>query len=617
MNRSESTLPRILIIDDTFGRRLQSGANEERANLCRSLLLDDVTGDQDGGRSGSRIARPVAEAVFVRGQLPVVASVGDSVENHLSGCLEAVRSGWDNRAATVLPWALVLLDLCFYTGPVKTGGRSQLEGVPEGRPTDDDPSGYFGLEILRAIRESCPGLPVVILSGKPRPDSREIDAHGSLGFINAGAPDALATFKDYLARHGLIPDESGEIIGTSRELLLALREVRRLGMFSRNVLIRGESGTGKDLIAKYAHRLGRPKGPLVVVHSGNLNPTTYYSELFGHARGAFTDAKEQKEGLIVKADRGDLFFDEIGTAPDNVQAGLLRVLQDRIVRPMGSSDTRGIEVDVRFMFATNEDIEGRSLQGQFRPDLLERMRSDGTILLPSLRDRREDIPLLIDRFFRAAMAQRPSGVLKGVSEDGMKALCVNDWPGNIRALEGCVRKAVADYPDVEYLYPIHFQLPRHGAPKAPESAGVPQSQPVVATPGTSEALRLDDLLRLVEQFDFDRVTRGDLAGFLPKLQVAFYRFLGRTLEAALRQTSKPTPADPEGELVYTAALKLLKGTKKLTTTAAWDEIKRLFKTAESVSSVSPTLQKVIARAVEKRKTNPVAPRKQKADTSSI
>ena len=162
------------------------------------------------------------------------------------------------------------------------------------------------------------------------------------------------------------------------------------------MLLRGEAGTGKELLASSFHCMDakRGKSPLIVVDSGALSPELYASELFGHRKGAFTGASGDRTGRILQANGGDLFLDEIGNMPQDVQAGLLRVLQERQVTPLGAGE--GKNVDVRFLAATNEDVEGEVLTGQFRGDLLERLRVGGTIILPPLRDRKDDIPDLVE-----------------------------------------------------------------------------------------------------------------------------------------------------------------------------------------------------------------------------
>ena len=287
-----SGLPRLLIIDDLFGRTLSDRRNEERSNLCGQYLIEDVTGDEIGKGSFQRIKKPVAQAVFYRGQAPLCSTVGDTVENDLEGTLRYIQAGWDDAQGVHARWAMVLLDLCFYTGKVTPESNRKASGMPEGRLDDDDPRQYFGLDLLKAIHARFPDLPVVILSSKPREQvSREFSQLGALAFLPRGIENGVNLLRDYIWRHGLIPDESGEIVGHSKALLMTLRAARRAASDRRNILIRGERGTGKELLARYIHRHSvqqQEQHPLVTVDSGALSPQLYGSELFGHKRGAFT-----------------------------------------------------------------------------------------------------------------------------------------------------------------------------------------------------------------------------------------------------------------------------------------------------------------------------------------
>lgn len=564
--------PRVLVVDDLFGRRHPESRNEERASLCGQLLLRDVTEAQDGEPGAVRVRAPIAEAVFHRGQQPVASVVGDVVENDLEGCRQVISSGWSDRPDGQPPWAMLLLDLCFYTGRVTRESSRRLAGMPEGRPGDDDPESYFGLEVLRAARLEFPDLPIVILSSKRREAvARAIAAQGALGFIARGESDARETLREYLWRHGLLPDQRGEIIGHSVSLLKALRSARRAGISSRSILLRGEPGTGKELLASYVHTSSpdRSEGPFVVVDSGALSVELFASELFGHMKGAFTGAQEKRTGRVVRADGGDLFLDEIANMPPDVQVGLLRVLQERQVFPVGGE--QGIDVDVRFLAATNEDVEGKALLGRFRADLLDRLRMGGTINLPPLRERREDIPVLVEHFFEEARTEVPGGMLREVVPEAIEHLAEYDWPGNVRALESCVRRAVASHPDVEYLYPHHFDLPRHQTIAAP-APHVHADNSKNGSPGVvgEEEHSLQSIIETLRSVSCAEVPAQELAGSLERLERAYARFGVRLLAAALRATRNITPENPAGEVKISPAVKLLTGRSNLTSNDAAD-----------------------------------------------
>jgi DNA-binding NtrC family response regulator len=227
------------------------------------------------------------------------------------------------------------------------------------------------------------------------------------------------------------------IIGSSAKIQEVLRVASRLKDTRTSVLISGESGTGKELIARAIHFRGAfANRPFVAVDCGSLVPTLIESELFGYEKGAFTGALKSKQGLFQSADTGSVFLDEIGELPLELQAKLLRVLQEKEVRPVGSNQR--VKVDVRVIAATNRDLEAAYKNGTFRKDLYFRLNVV-TVHVPALRERRSDIPVLVNWFCER---YAPGADLR-VSNAAMKALMNYDWPGNVRELENCVERAVA------------------------------------------------------------------------------------------------------------------------------------------------------------------------------
>jgi two-component system, NtrC family, response regulator AtoC len=227
------------------------------------------------------------------------------------------------------------------------------------------------------------------------------------------------------------------IIGNSARIQNVLRLISRLKDTRTPVLISGESGTGKELVARALHFRGNlASRPFVAVDCGSLVPTLIESELFGYEKGAFTGALRSKQGLLQSADTGTIFLDEVGELPLEMQAKLLRFLQEKEVRPVGSNEK--IKVDVRIMAATNRDLESAYKKGTFRKDLFFRLNVV-TISLPPLRERRHDIPILANWFLERLAPGR--GIQ--ISGNAMKALLAYDWPGNVRELENCIERAVA------------------------------------------------------------------------------------------------------------------------------------------------------------------------------
>lgn len=561
---------RVLMIDDLFGRGVSQGRNAERESLCANLLLRDVTADAAARAGRQRVLEPVAEAVFCRGQRPGTAGVGDAVENDAAAAMSAVRTGWAEALAEGRPpWTMVLLDLCFYTGRVTEASDRRTPGMPEGRTGDDDPRSYFGLTLLDAIRHEFPELPVFILSSKPREEvSLEFSRRGALGFIDRSDARAPELLEAALWNHGLLPDPAGELLGHSLPVLLALREARRAAGHCENVLIRGERGTGKELMARYLNRVASRDGkkrPFVAVNSAVFTPNLFASELFGIQPRTATGV-EGKTGLIEWAKGGDLFLDEIADMPADVQAAILRVLQDREVTKVGGREA--IPVEVRFLSATNADLGDDD--PHFRPDLLDRLRQGGTVWLPPLRERPADIPLLVEQFVRQAEAQRADTRRREVTPEAMEAIKAHDWPGNVRELRSVVFEAVTRHPDVEYLVPGHLRLRQPDGTRRSANSG-----PVFPT--GDQVASLDSLLSKMADVTTDPGRVDDWAGKLTQVQQEHARLVARLLGAAIEATKRRTPEHPEGQIQIHPAVKLLTGDSKLTASQAADVIKRLLR----------------------------------------
>src|SRR6266700_3454196 len=231
--------------------------------------------------------------------------------------------------------------------------------------------------------------------------------------------------------------ELNGIVGSSSKIQDVLRMVARLKDTRTPVLITGESGTGKELVARAIHYRGLlSKRPFVAVDCGSLVPTLIESELFGYEKGAFTGANRSKEGLFQTANGGTIFLDEIGELTSELQAKLLRVLQEKEVRPVGSNQK--FKVDVRVIAATNRDLETAYKEGNFRKDLYFRLNVV-TLHLPALRERRSDIAALVHYF----LDRFAPGRIISISSTAMKCMLQYDWPGNVRELENCIERAVA------------------------------------------------------------------------------------------------------------------------------------------------------------------------------
>jgi len=314
--------------------------------------------------------------------------------------------------------------------------------------------GMDGLEVLRRIKDISPETAVIIITGYASIETAvEAVKLGAFDYLSKPfTPEEfrVATRRALNGRKMLIEnlylrrelESKGEfdlVVGKSRAMARVLDVVRQVSPAESTVLITGESGTGKELIAREIHRHSlRRNAPFVVVDCGALVETLFESELFGHVKGSFTGAHETKHGRFEVADGGTIFLDEISNISLNIQAKLLRVIQEREVTRIGSS--RPIKVDIRILAATNENLEDLVRKGKFREDLFYRL-SVVPIHLPPLKERREDIPLLVEHFLQK-YNKRAKKNITAVTSRATKALQDYDWPGNIRELENTVERAV-------------------------------------------------------------------------------------------------------------------------------------------------------------------------------
>jgi len=246
------------------------------------------------------------------------------------------------------------------------------------------------------------------------------------------------------------------MIGRSAAMQKVFELVRKVAPTRTNVLVRGESGTGKELVARALHNLSeRAKGPFVAVNCGAIPENLMESELFGHVKGAFTGASHARDGVFVAAQGGTLFLDEIGELSLPMQVKLLRALQERRVRPVGGE--KEIEIDCRVVAATNRDLEAAIAAGEFRSDLYFRL-DVVQVVLPPLRHRTEDVPLLVERFFER-LNREHGRRLRGIAPAAMERFLHYDYPGNVRELENLVERAVA-LETGDMLSADHLPLPR-------------------------------------------------------------------------------------------------------------------------------------------------------------
>jgi two-component system, NtrC family, response regulator AtoC len=335
--------------------------------------------------------------------------------------------------------------------------------------------GLSGVELVGQLRKLRPGTPVVLMTAFGSIDSAvEAMRTGAFDYLTKPfEPDAVILAVERALAHRALALENeqlrravdrssslGELIGKSPAMREIFALIRRIAQTRSSVLITGESGTGKEVVARAIHFHGdRSEKPFVPINCTAIPEGLLESELFGHVRGAFTGAHASKRGLFEKADGGTLFLDEIGDMGLGLQGKLLRVLQDREIRPVGG--TQSVHVDVRIIAATNRDLEAEIAAGRFREDLFYRLNVI-PIHIPPLRERPEDIPALAEAFLR----RHTEGRRCFLSPEAIARLQSHPWRGNARELENVLERAIA-LCDNETLGPDDIPLPGAAAPAAP------------------------------------------------------------------------------------------------------------------------------------------------------
>ncbi len=435
--------------------------------------------------------------------------------------------------------------LCAEAETAEAALESLETAAPDIVVTDLKLPSLSGTDLLRKIKELLPRTEAAIMTGHGSIETA-VDAmrRGAYDYIEK--PFRVERFRQLLQRMAekvrLVEENqflrervSAEtqldgITGTSARIQDVMRMVSRLKDTRTPVLITGESGTGKELVARAIHYRGPlAQMPFIAVDCGTLVPTLMESELFGHEKGSFTGALKSKAGLFQAANGGTVFLDEIGELPLEMQAKLLRVLQEKEVRPVGSNGK--IPVDVRVIAATNRDLEAAYRAGTFRKDLYFRLNVV-TVCLPSLRERRSDIPQLAHCF----LDRYAPGENTQVTPSAMKCFLQYDWPGNVRELENCIARAVAlgDRRNID----VADLPPAVGGIQDPELATADAA--ALSTTALADLERMT-ILRVFEQAGGDKALAGKMLGIS---RATIYRKLKRyniPLRFAQKQLVKTAP----------------------------------------------------------------------------
>jgi DNA-binding NtrC family response regulator len=377
--------------------------------------------------------------------------------------------------------------------------------------------GVNGLEALKTIKSRQPNAVVIVMTGFATVSSAvQAMKYGAFDYISKpftldelrvmlerGIDELKMTTEKRVLRERLRSKHGfGSIIGRSPEMEKLYRIIAKAAQSTHPVLISGESGTGKELVARSIHYSGPCHDkPFIPVDCGSLVPALIESELFGYARGAFTGAVRAKEGLLSIAQGGTIFLDEVGDLPVDLQAKLLRAIQEKEIRPVGS--TKRLPINVRILAATNRDLEEAVAEGTFRRDLYFRLNVL-TLKIRPLRERKQDIPLLVDHFLDRLA--RTSGVTRSMSNEAMRALEAYDWPGNVRELENSIDRAcalssgptiqTADLPSP--VQNLHNRIPQ-------EAANGPRIVPLAA-------MEKQVILKTIDQLKGDKLLAARLLG---------------------------------------------------------------------------------------------------------
>ena len=404
--------------------------------------------------------------------------------------------------------------------------------------TDVRMPGTTGIQLCQEINEIRTDVPVIVMTAFGNMETA-IDAlrAGAYDFITKpvemdllAAAVARATQQHRLQEHVRRLSEAvdraahfGDVLGDSPAMQKVYGQLAQVARTDSTVLLTGESGTGKELVARCIHRRSRRSGgPFLVLNCAAVPEALLESELFGHAKGAFTDARSERKGLFVQAEGGTLFLDEIGDMPSAMQAKLLRALEERVVRPVGSDYE--VPFDVRIITATNKDLESAVEEGSFRDDLFYRINVI-QIELPPLRTRGADI-LLIAQHFLASFAQKMNRPVTGINAAAAEKMLAYNWPGNVRELRNVMERAVALTPFSEI-----------GVPELPEKIRDYQANRVVLGADDPEELQS---LEEIERRYIDHVLTATGGN-----QTRAARILGVDRKTLYRKLKQPTDLSRE------------------------------------------------------------------------
>jgi DNA-binding NtrC family response regulator len=523
------TLPLVLVIDDQFAR----DATEKALFLNHTGCIETGTGTEEIGASRA-VDAPVAEVVFCSGQRVET----DWVENDYEVIHTAVRSRGGNGGQ----WALVLLDVNF------DSGERRDDGSPRGQKGDDN----FGVTVRERLLHDFPDLPVVMLSGK-RQDEIGNTTMSYLSKHKLGTYEA----RQVLLRFGRVSaSASKQLLGldaaTYAETPSSLASFRQAFIHARadaSILILGESGTGKEVLAHYIHRMSGRKGAFVAVNVAAIPTSLIESELFGIGRRVATGV-DGRPGKFELASGGTLLLDEIGDMPLEMQAKILRVLQERNVPRLGG--TEDIPVDIRLICATSRDLAREVAEGRFREDLLYRINTVPITMAP-LRARKEDIALLARKFLEN-FAERQGKTGLSFSSEALGLLTEQPFPGNVRELGNVVERLASGAGHHQIIGRMEVAAVFGESAAGPTLSSLTMTPPAAGSLSIGKGLNLKQVVQLLATCSLDK-DDPDLKGALVRLESVMDGLRRRLAGAALERCRNPN----DQTLNRQAAMRLLTG----------------------------------------------------------
>lgn len=524
-------LPRVLVVDDQYSRD-----KAERAVFLRHSGLVETSEPPH-----SREREVIGTVVFSSGQ----RDSGGTVTNDYEVVRNAVEASQSSK-----PWSLVLLDARFESGPL--GG----DGAPAGAPGDDS----FGEEVRRRLAADFPDLPLVMLSSKSQRELQDRDTP----YLSKQGLDPRAVAGALLRFGALTPEQASSLLKLPKDIVAVARptlEVFRRAFESAatevSVLLLGESGVGKEVVARYVHNLSpRSHGPFVALNVAAVPSELLESELFGHIKGAFTGALAAREGRFQQAHGGTLFLDEIGDMPLEAQAKVLRALQEREVCRVGGD--RYEKVNIRLVSATSRDLSAMIAAGQFREDLYYRVNTF-PLSIPALRERPEDIPVLAAAMLaRFGKHQGKGGI--ALASEALERLKAHSFPGNVRELENLLQRLLAGAGSNSLILARDVEVVLGDARHAPARvARIELSGDESARePAVPSGLGLAGLPTLLDSLVVE-ISDPELAGAKPRLEEALARLLRRVAGAAVERCRDPVSGKPNRQ----RAMQLFTGERDL------------------------------------------------------